>query len=60
MNGIKKNMDTVVGKTCPKIFALTSDIDDQKVSYYNNAGFHKVYKDLTPESLAQMLQQSNL
>ena len=56
MNGIKKNMDTVVGKTCPKIFALTSDIDDQKVSYYNNAGFHKVYKDLTPESLALMLQ----
>ena len=43
-NHLNKNIGTVANKMCPKIFALTSDIDDEMVSNYKKLGFTNTCK----------------
>ena len=45
---------------CPKIFALTSDIDDERVSNYKKLGFTNTYKELNQSILAEMLAECRL
>lgn len=41
---ISRSIKSVVRRQCPKIFALTSDIDEQKIKHYQAIGFDNVCK----------------
>lgn len=53
-------VNTVVIEKQPLIFALTSDIDSERVNYFLQKGFHSVHKEITAEVMAQMLVASDL
>ena len=50
----------VVVSRFPKIFALTADVDEDKIKVYKKAGFRKIFTDLTKDTMTQMLRDSNL
>ena len=50
----------VVVSRFPKIYALTADVDEDKIKLYKKAGFRKIFTDLTKDTMMQMLRDSNL
>ena len=50
----------VIVSRYPKIYALTADVDEDKIKVYKKAGFRKIYTDLTKDTMTKMLSDSNL